>query len=358
MGTTLLRQPGAHYAAFRAAIEACDASIQRQAGWSLHELLAADEATSQLEHTEYAQPAIVALEIALARLWESWGIVPSVVIGHSVGEIAAAHIAGVLDLDEAMRIVLHRGRLMEQATGTGCMAAAYLTEADARRDIAPFGDRLSLAAVNGPQSVVISGDRAAVDTVVAAWTARGVGCRALPVDYAFHSAQVEPFGDELVRVLGTVAARPTTVPMISTVTGRVVTGTDLDATYWGRNVRCPVLFAAAVDEALRDEATTFLEIGPHPVLVASVQECMASAEVRDGVALPSLRRRQDARGTLLTSLGALFVRGARVRWNAVYPGPIPVLPLPAYPYQRQRFWVTRPSAAAVQSGPHSGPHTA
>ena len=330
-------------AVFRAAIDECDALIRHHAGWSLVEQLEADETASQLDHTEYAQPAIVALEIALARMWASWGIVPSAVIGHSVGEIAAAHIAGALELNEAMRIVVQRGRLMERATGTGKMAAVFLSAADARTEIAPFGDRLSLAAVNGPQSVVVSGDPAAVDAIVETCRARGVGCRPLPVDYAFHSAQMDPFAAELTRTLGVVATRLATIPMISTVTGREIASSELDATYWGRNIRSTVLFGDAVDRALASGSRTFVEIGPHPVLSVSVQECIAASGY-DAVALPSLRRAQDERSTLLTSLGALYTRGANVNWKAVDRGPVAVASLPAYPYQRERYWLQRVAA--------------
>jgi acyl transferase domain-containing protein len=262
MGVELMRE----YPVFRDAIDECDRLIQEYAGWSLRAQLETTADASQLEHTQYAQPAIVAIEIALARLWESWGIVPAAVVGHSVGEIAAAHIAGALTLDEAMRIVVHRGRLMERATGTGRMAAVFLPPDVVERDIVKFGDMLSIAAVNGPQSVVVSGDPVAIDTVMARWNERGVGCKALPVDYAFHSAQMEPFSDELARALGTVDTRKTRIPMISTVTGRVVSGPELTADYWGRNVRQPVLFAAGIAQALSTGFDTFVEIGPHPVL--------------------------------------------------------------------------------------------
>ena len=339
MGVGLLQR----YPVFRTAIEECDEVIRRLAGWSLLEQLEADETTSRLDHTEYAQPAIVAIEIALARLWESWGIVPVAVIGHSVGEIAAAHLAGALELSEAMRVVLHRGRLMERATGTGRMVAVFLSAADVEREIARFGNQLSVAAVNSPQSTVISGESAAVDALVAEWRSRGVDCRPLPVDYAFHSAQMEPFRDELIRVLGTVDAHQTQIPMISTVTGAVVAGPDLDAAYWGRNVRQPVLFGTAIQQVLNQGLRTIVEIGAHPVLATATQECLSAAE-HDGVMLPSLRRKQDESTTLLTSLGSLYTRGATVDWTAVYPGPVPIVPLPTYPYQRQRYWTQRATA--------------
>jgi acyl transferase domain-containing protein len=367
MGVELMHD----YPVFRDAIDECDRLIQQHAGWSLRAQLETTADVSQLEHTQYTQPAIVAIEIALARLWESWGIAPAAVVGHSVGEIAAAHIAGALTLDEAMRIVVHRGRLMERATGTGRMAAVFLPPDAVEHDIAEFGDILSVAAVNGPQSVVVSGDPAAIDTVMARWNERGVGCKALPVDYAFHSAQMEPFSDELTRALGTVATRKTRIPMISTVTGCVVSGSELTADYWGRNVRQPVLFEAGIAQALSTGFDTFVEVGPHPVLTVSVQECIAARRLEqavpeqstqtlpnthrsngDGVeiVLPSLRRNQHGRTTLFASLGALYTRGAPIDWRAVYRGAVGVVPLPTYPYQRQHYWVTRASRPGWASG--------
>jgi len=328
---------------FRAVIEECDAGIRKHASWSLIEALESDEATSRLEHTEYAQPAIVAIEIAVARLWKSWGIVPAAVIGHSVGEISAAHIAGAMDLDEAMRLVILRGRLMERATGSGRMAAIFATPADVERRITRFGEALSLAAVNSPQSVVISGDPIAVEEMLRDCTAAGIGCRPLPVDYAFHSAQMQPFSDALVKSLGVISVREPAIPMISTVTGRGVQGVDLDAVYWGSNIRQPVRFADSIARAMDSGFGTFVEIGPHPVLSVSMQECIAATQ-REAIVVPSLRRNQDERATLLLSLGALYTRGANVEWSAVYRGAVPVVDLPAYPYQRQRYWI-QPSAS-------------
>lgn len=330
---------------FRAAIEECAASIERHAGWSLVRELESDESTSRLAHTEFAQPAIVAMEIAVARLWRSWGIIPSAVIGHSVGEIAAAHIAGALDLDEAMRIAVLRGKLMERATGSGRMAAIFANAHDVQRDIAEFGSALSLAAINGPQSVVVSGKTSAVDALLERCRAREIGCRPLGVDYAFHSAQMEPFAGALARDLGAVSTQNSTIPLISTVTGDAIAGDDLDAAYWGRNIRQTVRFADAMTRAMKTDAGVFVEIGPHPVLAVSAQECISAAHGR-AVTLASLRRHQDERSTMLASLGALYTLGAPVEWSGVYRGPSAVVDLPAYPYQRQRHWLQRAAAAA------------
>ncbi len=327
---------------FRSAIDKCEDLIRRFGGWSVKEKLFAKADESELSHTEFAQPAIFAMEVALAELWQSWGIIPAVVIGHSAGEVAAAHVAGVLDLEEAVRVVVHRGRLMEAATGMGRMAAVHLPAAEVRAAIAEFGAHVSVGAINSPESSVISGEPGAVETLLARWEKNGVGCRLLPVDYAFHSEQMQPFSEALAKELGVVATRKQQLPIISTVHGRSCTGTEFGATYWAQNVRRPVLFAAAIEVAAGLGLRTFLEVGPHPVLLNSVEECLARAGKRNCLSV-SLRRNQDEMATMLGSLAALYVAGCPVKWDALYSKRVPRVALPSYPYQRQRYWIDRTS---------------
>ena len=340
MGVSLFeREP-----VFRAAIEECDKLVQRFAGWSLIDQLSAGEELSKLQHTEYAQPAIFAVEVALARLWQSWAVMPAAIIGHSAGEVAAAHIAGVLDLEEAVRVVVHRGKLMEASTGQGKMAAVHLPLSSVSERIKTFGERVSIAASNSPESTVISGDTDVVQELTESWLRQGIGCRMLPVDYAFHSAQMQPFSEELARVLGSVKTHAQTVPIISTVRGAVTDGAMFDAHYWGQNVRLPVLFSNAVGVAMQMGLRTFLEVGPHPVLLANVGECLG-AEARKESLIPSLLRNKDDVSSMLSSLGKLYVAGSAVDWNAVYAAPAAPVTLPSYPFQRQRFWIHRRAKA-------------
>ena len=334
MGASLLRAEPV----FRAAIEECEGIIPRYANWSLIEQLSAPEGQSKLAETEYAQPAIFAIEVALARLWESWGIVPAAIIGHSAGEIAAAHIAGVLSLNDALRIVVARGRLMQAATGHGKMATVRLPPSIVAKDLAPYGTRLSIAAINSPESTVISGDSDAVEGLLQGWLGRGIECRLLPVNYAFHSAQMRTYSEELVRVLGSVETHPERIPIISTVVGKVARGQEFDASYWGRNIRRTVLFGAAVQAAMDLELRTFLELGPHPVLLSSVGECLGGVGKPENL-IASMRHNQDELPVILSSLGKLYAAGCPVAWESVYSRPAPPVSLPAYPYQRQRFWV-------------------
>ena len=324
---------------FRRTIEECDAMVKEFAGWSLVDQLMAGDDASKLQHTEYAQPAIFAVEIALAGLWMSWGVVPQLIIGHSAGEIAAACASGILDLREAARVVVMRGRLMESATGFGKMATIHLPAAAVADRIHTLGDEVSIAAINSPKSTVIAGTSGIVERLTAEWMDKGVGCRMLPVDYAFHSAQMQPYSEELIRALGTVATHTQKIPIVSTVRGaQMPDGDGFDAVYWGQNIRRPVLFAQAVHAALEMGARSYLEIGPHPVLLSSVGECFANGAHSQSL-LPSLRRGKDEMGTMLSSLGKLYATGAPVEWSAVYSSPAPPAALPVYPFQRQRFWI-------------------
>ncbi|MGK3959667.1 SDR family NAD(P)-dependent oxidoreductase [Sorangium sp. So ce118] len=352
MGLALLDEEPA----FRAVLESCDALLEPRASFSLLDELAAPEERSRLDQTEVAQPALFAVQVALAGLLRSWGITPDLVVGHSVGEIAAAHVAGVLSLEEAIRLVAARGRIMQQATGRGRMAQAALPAEDAEHALRGYEGRLSIAAVNNPGSVVLSGEGAALAEVLDRLAQQGIGSRMLRVDYAFHSPQMAPFQDELVRALGAVDGRRAAVPMISTVTGAAVDGPELDAAYWGRSLGAPVKFSGAALAAIEAGHRVFLEVGPHPVLSADVLACL-EARGAEGHALPSMRRAQDERRCLLRSLGALHALGAPVDWPALFPSGGRCVALPAYPWQRKRYWLEAPGEARrrEQEGTPSAP---
>jgi acyl transferase domain-containing protein/acyl carrier protein len=327
---------------FREVVTRCDELLRQYVNWSLLDELKADEAHSRLAETEIAQPAIFAIQAGLAALWRSWGIEPGAVVGHSVGEVAAAHVAGVLTLEEAVRVVYHRSRLMQEATGLGKMASVELPLAEAERVVAGYANRLAVAAINSPTSTVLSGDAAALEEVVQSLQARKVSCRTLPVNYAFHSPQMEPFKDELARTLNGLSPRPATTPIISTVTGKPGAGNDFDAAYWGRNIREPVRFAEAVKHLAENGHTAFVEIGPHPVLGSMIAQCLSQGE-SETVITASLRRGQDEQAAMLGSLGALYAAGYPVKWNGLYPAGGRCVQLPLYPWQRERYWVDAPS---------------
>jgi acyl transferase domain-containing protein/NADPH:quinone reductase-like Zn-dependent oxidoreductase/acyl carrier protein len=334
---------------FQSAMEACDAQIQPLAGWSVLEELARPEDASRLSETEFAQPAIFALQVALSELWKSWGIVPDGVVGHSVGEIAALHVAGALSLADAARAVWQRGRIMQEASGLGRMASVALTAQEAEALIRPAGDLLSVAAVNAPHSVVLSGETAALESMLASLVARGVSHRMLQVDYAFHSAQMAPFQQRLVDALQDLRFAPMRIPVYSTVTGESAKEGSLDAAYFGRNVREPVRLASAIDAMLDDGFDAFLEIAPHPVLGGAVTECVMD-RAADAVVAASLRRGRSERDTMLQACAALYCQGARPAWAALERAPGQLTPLPTYPWQRSRYWLRTPPVTAAAPG--------
>src|SRR6185312_4366917 len=322
---------------FRDAVERCDEAFRPWLGGSLMEKL--DQVEDALDRTELAQPAIFALQVGLTELWLSWGVIPTAVAGHSVGEIAAAWASGVLTLDEAAQVAAVRGGAMASARRRGGMIAAELGEAEARGLLADLRSSLEIAAVNGPSSVTLGGAPEDLDAAMAELTRRGATGRRLRVDYAFHTAQMEPFDAEVEAALFDLRPRSAAVPLISTVTGGLLEGPEMDGAYWRRNVRQPVRFGDAMASLAAAGHTAFLEIGPHPVLAASIAEAVdPSATV-----VASLRRGRNERETLLESLGALYVLGWPVDWRGVFPDGGRRAPLPGYPFQRQRYWFSAPS---------------
>lgn len=340
---------------FREVITECDALLRPLSGWSLLEALGADEAHSRLNETEVAQPALFALQVALVALWKSWGMSPDGLVGHSIGEMAALHVAGVLTLPDAMRVVWHRGRTMQQATGLGRMASVGLNAEAADEFVTPWNGQLSVAALNGPRSVVLSGDAKALDEALDQLTARGVAHRMLPVQYAFHSAQMAPFQQRLTDELAGLRCAAPHLPVYSTVTGALLESKPLDVAYFGRNVRQTVRFAPAVQAMADDGFDVFLEIGPHPVLGASIAECLAGADHEPRL-LASLRRGKPERETLLQACAGLYAAGFMPAWAALQPEGGQVVPLPAYPWQRKRHWIRpRPTQAVASSAPGAHP---
>jgi acyl transferase domain-containing protein/acyl carrier protein len=338
---------------FRRVIARCADEVRRYAAWDLLEELARDKGSSRLGETEIAQPALFALQVALAAVWRSWGIEPHALVGHSVGEVAAAYLGGVLSFHDAVKVICHRGRLMQRATGLGKMAAIELPEALVEELLESYRDRVSTAAVNSPTSTVISGEAAAIDEIVAAARSRGVRSKVLPVNYAFHGPQMEPFGTEMTEAVSGLTAQAASAPVYSTVTGALATQEDFNAVYWGRNIRQTVRFAAAVRAMLDAGVNIFVELSPNPVLSPMVLQC-ASTLPQSVQLLPSLREGQPEQFQMLKSLTALFAAGAEIDWAGVYPEGGRVVPLPPYPWQRKRFWLdlgtpSEPDARSVQA---------
>jgi myxalamid-type polyketide synthase MxaD len=334
---------------FRDEMERWNELFRDRTDWSILAELEAAENLSRLRDTEVAQPVIFALQMALTAVWRAWGIRPSAVVGHSVGEVAAACVAGAISAEQAADILVVRGRLLQSLTGRGRMAMVWLTPEAAMRDL-KGRDRVVVAARNTPDSIVVSGDTAEVEALLEEWGRRGVRTRALPVDYAFHSPQVEPLAAELVGALEGLEPSPAGVPMVSTVTADWIAGTDLDADYWGRNVARPVLFAPAIHRLVGAGHRVFLEISSHPALSRDTEACAIAADAEVAVA-GSLRRGQPDDVAMAVGLGRLYTAGCSPDWQAVNGPDGRFVPPPAYPWQRRRYWIDTRSGRRRNGGP-------
>ena len=334
MARQLLREERA----FRESIEVYEEPIQRLGGFSVQEQIWAGASRSRLGEIHVVQPVLFAVEVALANLWRSWGVEPDAVIGHSMGEVAAARIAGALKLDDAAKVICRRSRLLRKVSGKGAMALVELDLATATAALSGYEDRLGVAVSNAPRSTVLSGNPAALDEVLASLEKAGVFCRRVKVDVASHSPQMDALQGDLMTALRNVQPRSARLPMRSTVTGETVRGPELDASYWAKNLREPVLFGAATQRLADEGFSVFIEMSPHPILLQAVEENLRQRG-KDGAALPSMRRDTDERRTLLGSLGALYARGYPVEWKRLFPQGGRIVQLPTYPWQRERHWV-------------------
>ncbi|HEX2686279.1 MAG TPA: type I polyketide synthase, partial [Kofleriaceae bacterium] len=295
----LAREP-----AFADAIAACEAALRPYLGWSLRPVLAAQPAPAMLDQIDVIQPALFSVQVALAALWRSFGIAPQAVVGHSMGEIAAAYVAGALSLDDAARIVAQRSRLLRTISGRGAMAVLELPLADAQHALAGRQDRLAIAASNGPTTTVVSGDPAALAALQVELAEREVFCRPIKVDVASHSPQVDALRPELHAALARLSPRSAAIPFHSTVTGALVDGRELDAAYWVNNLRRPVLFAPVVEHLVEQGHDLFVELSPHPVLGTALQQLLRG-HGEGGAVLASLRRDEPGRASMLAALGGL-----------------------------------------------------
>ncbi|HEU4325733.1 MAG TPA: type I polyketide synthase [Roseiflexaceae bacterium] len=330
---------------FRAAIEAWDAAFRPFVDWSLLDQLRQPRELSRLHEMGVIQPALCAVGVALAALWQSWGIRPDAVVGHSMGEVAAAYVAGVLSLEDAARVICCRSQLLRRIVGQGGMLVVEQTHAEAEALCEAHAGLISVAAVNDARSTVLAGDPAALEAVAQQLRERAVFARRVQVDVASHSPQVEPLLDELRELLAGLRPQAARLPIYSTVTAAAAGGAVFDADYWVRNLRQPVQFGPAVTALLGRGHDLFLEVSPHPVLTPSL-ELLIRQSGRAGAALASLRREMPERRQLLETLGQLYAQRCEPDWSGVYPQQGLLLALPSYPWQRERCWAEPPPVAA------------
>ncbi|MET7300540.1 SDR family NAD(P)-dependent oxidoreductase [Embleya sp. NPDC005575] len=325
---------------FRARLDDCADALRPLVDWDLLDALA-----GPLDRVDVVQPALWAVMISVAELWQHHGMAPDAVLGHSQGEIAAAYVAGALSLADSAAVVALRSKAITRLAGTGGMASVQLPAADVAHRIERYAGAVEIAAINGPGSTVVSGTPVDLADLVASCTADEIRARIIPVDYASHSAHVEALRDEIVTALSGIEPRPTRVPFHSTVTDEVVAGPELDAEYWFRNLRRTVGFAAGTRALLDQGHRVFVEVSAHPVLTTAIGETVEEAETSDAVVLESLRRDEDGPTRFRAALAKAYVHGVDVDWRI----PPAMAQLPTYPFQRRRYWLKELAAVGDTS---------
>jgi acyl transferase domain-containing protein len=338
---------------FRTALTRCAAVLEPLLERPLLSLLYPENAAAaRLDETTYAHPTQFAVAVSLAELWRSWGIVPEAVVGQSLGEITAACVAGALSLEDAATIVCRRTELLRRLRGRGAMAVVGLPEAPTRERLAGRTHQISIAITNGSASTVVSGDIDAVQALVGELESQGVFCRRVNIEYAPHSHHVDEIREELASALADIEPRDGTVPLYSTLTGERLSGRELGAEYWARNLREPVRFAPLMTKMVGEGFGRFVEVSPHPSLGMAMAEWVGS--IPGGAWVPSLRRERDDGAAMLASLGELYVRGGDIDWNQLYADTTwRRAELPTYAFQRRRYWRTAlvsPQAEQLTTG--------
>ncbi|MEM8831589.1 MAG: alpha/beta fold hydrolase, partial [Cyanobacteria bacterium P01_G01_bin.19] len=301
---------------------------------------------SSLDETVYTQPAIFALEYALAQMWMSWGILPSALIGHSVGEYVAATVAGVFSLEDGLKLVATRGKLMQSLSHEGEMHAVFASEVEVERVIQPLQAKVAIAAINTAQSIVISGDKAAVRQAIKKFTVNKIKTQQLKVSHAFHSPLMQPILAEFQQVAESIEYHSPQIELISNVTGEIATDSTIDAEYWVNHVVAPVRFAAGMETLQQKNCNIFLEIGSKPILLGMGRSALSNSKKSDREWLPSLRPRKQDWQQIINSLSVLYARGLDLDWQSfASANNSQKIALPTYPFQRQSYWLTPKQAS-------------
>ncbi|MFG2996883.1 type I polyketide synthase [Streptomyces sp. NPDC048340] len=334
--------------AFAAAMAACDEVVRAELGWSPLAWLERDELPTEID---VVQPLLWSMEVALAATWRSMGVAPDLCIGHSMGEAAAAQVAGALSLADAAAVICRRSRLMKRLAGQGAMLAVELSAEEAREAAAPHGEAVCVAAENAPLGTVLAGDAEALRQIGEELTARGVFSRPVRVDVASHSPAMDALREELPDALRSLTPTAPHTAMISTTRRTRVTGPELDPAYWMDNLRMPVRFVDTVRAVLKADTPVFVEISPHPLLVGALEQTQEEAGSQGG-AVPSLRRGQDERTALVQALGQVYAHGGRVEWERWFGAAPEDVPLPRYTWDTREFRLARrPEPAAPPARP-------
>ncbi|NBC81769.1 MAG: alpha/beta fold hydrolase [Bacteroidetes bacterium] len=325
---------------YRETIDACDKAFKNFVGWSLIDEIHASKENSRLKRIDVIQPALFASQVALAKLWISRGVKPDAVVGHSMGEVAAAYISGVLSLDDAACVICSRSLLMKTLSGTGgAMAVTELTYQEAEKEIEPYHGRLSVAVHNSPKSTVIAGDENAVNEVLQKLENKNLFCRPVKVDVASHSPQMDTIKEELGNRVQHIRPQKASVPVYSTSANAYMEGEKLDADFWMNNLRNTVQFYSVVEKLIESDHRLFIEMSPHPVLKTALCECIQACKAENTIVLNSLHRDEPEQEELMKNFAALYESGYDIiDWKKYYGiEKIPYVKLPSYPYQRENF---------------------
>ncbi|PIB36292.1 hypothetical protein BFP72_13260 [Reichenbachiella sp. 5M10] len=322
---------------FKSTIQNIEGYFSQISGWSLLEEMNKDEENSRVNDTRIAQPAIMAIQIALVELWKKHGIQPEGVVGHSIGEVAAAYTAGSLTLEQAVQVIFHRSRGQHAATGKGKMLAVSLTLSAAEEIIKDVKDTVSIGAVNGPEMCVLSGDEAPLLQISEKLTEQDIFNKFLRVTVPFHSHHMEPLKDELIHSLRQLKPAKASLDLYSTVTGQKGDGLHLVSEYWYDNVRKPVYFANALSKMVEDGYDLFIEIGPHPALSSGAEDIFASKDSH-AVIFPSIKRKENEKLRFLHTLGSLYTHGIALDWDCIYPHSNRIYTLPKYTWDLKSYW--------------------
>ncbi len=338
---------------YRRAVEEADQVFREISGWSILSEMLKSESESRITQTEYAQPANLMIQLGLLAALRAAGVEPGAVVGHSVGELASAYAAGVLNLRDTLSVCYHRSRLQGTCRGTGGMLAAAITEQRAVELITPVGDRVSIAAINGPTNVTLAGDIDCLADIAEQLTVEGIFNRRLEVEVPYHSPMMQPIMDPLREALGSIQPNLPSVALFSTVTGMRVTERTYGADYWPMNVRQPVMFAAAIESLLNEGFTHFVEVGPHPVLATSLADCIRTVG-KECRTLHTLRRNQPEQISLERAIMSIHASGGAIDWHKLNAAGR-FIQLPNYPWQRERYWLENPRAVQDRIAPVDHP---
>ena len=324
---------------FKKAIDDCEETFVEFVDWSLKEELFKPESESRFKDIDVIQPLIFAIEVALTELWRAYGVEPQVVIGHSMGEAAAAYISGSLSLTDAARVICERSKLMKKISGKGSMLAAEINIDDAKKYIDGSNNKVSIAVNNSSRSTVISGDTKVLEEIAKKLEQQNIFNVFVKVDVASHSPQVDLIKEDLLRILAPIQPRKSTIPMFSTVKNEYINGEVLDANYWVDNLRELVQFSAATQKLIDEQVTIFVEMSPHPILCVPIEQNLDHHKADNITVIPSLLKNKDELISFATNFGKIYSIGHKIDWSVFFSNEFTTIPLPLYSWQHDSFWL-------------------